>query len=264
MDIIQRNFFRLLRHGAFGQREPIEPMSEWKWKSLYQVAQIHGVTPWIADGIMRQTDDFFLNLSPALRQQFLDDTTERSERYGHPQLTNPLLNRKLKQWAETAGQDNPTYRLLLTMTAISHNILTQGISLRQLITLGTYLRNTRDPLDYDLLRGWIRQLHMQRMARLEGSMLNELFHFSTEEIRFADVTEGSSSRRVVADIFQKTEKKAADWYFTQGTSIFVRTSDSAAMMWHVRHSLSYLHYYPREAVTNFAANLAHSLSHIEE
>jgi hypothetical protein len=61
-----------------------------------------------------------------------------------------------------------------------------------------------------------------------------------------------------------TEKNAANWYFTQGKSIFVKTSDSDAMMWHVKHSAKYLPYYPSEAVTNFMANFAHSLSHIEE
>ena len=30
MDIIQRNFLRLLKCGAFEQREQIEPMSAWK------------------------------------------------------------------------------------------------------------------------------------------------------------------------------------------------------------------------------------------
>ena len=62
----------------------------------------------------------------------------------------------------------------------------------------------------------------------------------------------------------KKEKKAADWYFTQGESIFVRTNDSRAMMWHVKQSARYMHYYPAEAITNFMKNFAHSMSHIEE
>ena len=77
MDIIQRNFLRLLRAGAFGEYEQTEPMSEWKWKRLYQTSQIHGVTPWIADGIRLGDGDFFLQqLSPALREKFYADNTE--------------------------------------------------------------------------------------------------------------------------------------------------------------------------------------------
>jgi hypothetical protein len=60
-----------------------------------------------------------------------------------------------------------------------------------------------------------------------------------------------------------SSEQAADWYFTQGKNVFVGTN-SGAMMWHVRHSAKYMGYYPSEAFTNFFANFAHSLSHIEE
>lgn len=264
MDIIQRNFLRLLRHGAFGQKEAVEPMSEWKWEKLYQISRIHGVTPWIADAILQRDDDFFLQLSPTLRQQFYDDNTERYEEHEHEELTNPLLNARLQKIAAEAGDGNPTYELLLNMLSIARYILTQGISLRHLIMLGTYLRTTKDPLDYEQLKQWIRRLRMERMAQLEGALLKELFLFSDAEIRFTDLTIDKSIRQVVNDIFQLTQKNAANWYFTQGKSIFVRSSDSDAMFWHVKHSAKYMQYYPSEAVTNFLSNFAHSLSHIEE
>lgn len=59
MDIIQRNFLRLLKCGAFEQREQIEPMSAWKWNRLFQLSQMHDVTPWCFDGIKMCGDDFF-------------------------------------------------------------------------------------------------------------------------------------------------------------------------------------------------------------
>lgn len=239
-------------------------MSEWKWKKLYKISLIHGVTPWIADGIMNSSDDFFLQLSPALRQQFYDDTTERYEEHEHGKLTNPMLNSRLQKVADEAGHNNPTYELLLTMLSIARYILTQGISLRHLIMLGTYLRTTRDPIDYERLKQWIRRLKMERMAQLEGALLKELFNFKDEELRFTDKPDDKDTRKVVRDIFMLTQKKAADWYFTQGKSIFVRSNDSEAMIWHVKHSAKYIQYYPSEAVTNFLANFAHSLSHIEE
>ena len=264
MDIIQRNFLRLLRCGAFCIKEPLEPMSSWKWNRLYQVAQIHGVTPWIADGIAMCEDDFFLQLKPALKIRFEEDTTERIEEYRHTEMTNPLLNHKLRQIAGEAGEDDLTFALLQTIITIARNILTQGISLRQFIMLGTYLRNTKDPIHYDQLKTWIKKLGMERIAKLEGSMLMQLFGFRADEIRFTEAATGKDSQKVVDDIFALTEKKAADWYFTQGKSIFVRSSDSDAMIWHVKHSVKYMSYYPHEAFTNFLANFAHSLSHIEE
>ena len=238
MDIIQRNFLRLLRCGAFGKTEPIEPMSHWKWNRLYQISQIHGVTPWIRDGIRRCQDDFFLQMPPSLRQHFEEDQTSTREEQGPEELTNPMLNRKLQQLAEESGSEDPTFNLLLRLIHIARNIMTQGISLRQLAMLGIYLRTTKDAIEYEVLKTWIHRLDMGQMARLEGSMLMELFDF--------------------------TEKNAADWYFTQGQSIFVRSSDSRAMMWHVKQSARYMRYYPMEAVTNFIRNFTHSMSHIEE
>jgi hypothetical protein len=239
-------------------------MSEWKWNRLYKVSQIHGVTPWIADGIEKCSDDFFLQITPVLRHQFEQDTTNRTEKREHQELTNPLLNHLLQQWAEESGKDDPTYRLLQSIVAIARNILTEGISLRQLILLGMYLRNTKDAIEYEVLRVWIGKLRMERMAQLEGSLLMELFGFTADEIHFTEARIDKHTRQAVCDIFLLTEKKAANWYFTQGKSIFVKSSDSDAMMWHVKQSAKYLPYYPSEAVTNFIANFAHSLSHIEE
>lgn len=264
MDIIQRNFLRLLRSGAFGKTEPIEPMSHWKWNRLYQIAEIHGVTPWIRNGIRRCQDDFFLQMTPSLRQQFENDITSTKEVQGSEELTNPMLNRKLQQLTEEAGTEDATFNLLLRLIHIARNIMTQGISLRQLIMLGIYLRTTKDTIEYEVLKTWVQRLEMGRMVRLEGSLLMELFNFTAEEIHFTNAVTNRSTRRAVDDIFQLTEKNAADWFFTQGKSIFVRTNDSRAMMWHVKQSARYMRYYPAEAVTNFIHNFAHSLSHIEE
>ena len=264
MDIIQRNFLRLLRCGAFGKTEPIEPMSHWKWNRLYEISQIHGVTPWIRNGIRRCQDDFFLQMPPALRQHFEDDTTSTREEQGPEELTNPMLNSKLQKLAEEAGTEDATFNLLLRLIHIARNIMTQGISLRQLIMLGIYLRTTKDAIEYEVLKTWIARLNMERMARLEGSLLMELFHFTEQEIRFTNAVANKRTQRAVDDIFELTEKNAADWYFTQGKSIFVKTNDSRAMMWHVKQSARYMSYYPAEAVTNFMRNFAHSMSHIEE
>ena len=239
-------------------------MSQWKWNKLYQISQIHGVTPWIREGIHRYEEDFFLDLKPSLRQHFEEDATEMTEPPMHQELTNPMLNRKLQQLAEESGTEDPTFNLLLRLVNIARNILTQGISLRQLVMLGVYLRTTRDVIEYEVLKTWIKRLDMERMARLEGALLLELFYFNEREIRFTDVKAGKAIQQTVSDIFLLTEKKAADWYFTQGKSIFVRTNDSGAMMWHVKQSAKYMSYYPAEAVTNFVKNFAHSMSHIEE
>lgn len=234
MNIIQRNFLRLLRAGAFGDKETVEPMSEWKWQQLYQLARQHGVTPWVADGIGMLSDDFFLQLSPTLRQQFADDTTDRIEEYGHLAFSNPMLNEKLQEIAEKAGQDNLTYELLQNIVAIARTMLSSGVSLRELITLGTYLRNTHDPIDYDSLQQWLHSLGLRRMARLEGGLLVELFGFAPDEIQFADARVDKSVRKLINDLFLR------------------------------RRHMRYIAFFPREAVINYATNLYHNLRNIEE
>jgi hypothetical protein len=71
MDIIFRNLQRLVFSDEFFGLEHIEPMSEWKWNKLYELSIAYGIGPWVVDGIRRYSDDFFLQPSDTLRQQFL-------------------------------------------------------------------------------------------------------------------------------------------------------------------------------------------------
>ena len=72
MNIIQRNIYRLIGCEGFDPQEPLEPMSSWKWQRLYQLTDSYGIGPWVAEGIRRHADDFFMQLPPTLFQQFMD------------------------------------------------------------------------------------------------------------------------------------------------------------------------------------------------
>jgi len=266
MDIIQRNFLRLLKCGAFEQREQIEPMSAWKWNRLFQLSQMHDVTPWCFDGIKMCGDDFFLKIRPdqmQLWQEAADNADKEIPQEEEQYLTNPLLNHKLQQ---LIGQqhDSPTLQLLLNIIRLARFILTQGINMRHLVELGIYLRTTKDQIDYQQLTEWIKMLHMSKIVKLEAALLIHLFNFKPEEIPFTETAVSKSTISVADDILNTSSEQAAEWYFTQGKNVFVSATNSGAMMWHVRHSAKYMSYYPSEAVTNFFANFAHSLSHIEE
>lgn len=76
-DVLQRNLERLIYSDFEGEKEPMEPMSEWKWNKLYKTARQYGIGGWVADGIRCYGDDFFLNMSPALRQKFLELPAEK-------------------------------------------------------------------------------------------------------------------------------------------------------------------------------------------
>lgn len=267
MDIIQRNFLRLLKCGAFGQREQIEPMSAWKWNRLYQLSQMHDVTPWCYDGIKMCADDFFLKIRPAQMQVWQQSAEEADKEIPKEEeeqrLTNPLLNRKLQNFIGEQ-HDSPTLELLLNIIRLARFILTQGINMRHLVELGIYLRTTKDQIDYNLLTEWIKKLHMTKIVRLEAALLVHFFDFKPKEIPFTEATIDKATVGIAEDILNTSSEQAAEWYFTQGKNVFVSATNSGAMMWHVRHSAKYMSYYPSEAVTNFFANFAHSLSHIEE
>jgi len=369
MDVVQRNFFRLLRSGTFGDKEAVEPMSAWKWRRVYQLSLMHGVPALVWDGIDNHRGDFFMQLTNELtaewektvkeiedgntkvndvvaslfgsfnREQLRPillkgqglatsyhvpshrtsgdvdiyfpyspqahkadqwakdnggdiDSSERAklryrwrdidiDHHRTPlQLTNWLLNRRLQSiinkeirccdsaYTTISGTRievmPPTLNLLLIITRIARYIINEGISLKQMIDLGVFLRTQGDKVDYVKLQGWIRQLSLRRMARIESSILIKLFHFDDDEMQFVDGTTEEETVMVEADILQLNGTHSEDWYFTQGKNIFVRTSNSSAMMWHIRHNARYFKYYPKEAFTNFFASFAHSLSHIEE
>ena len=57
MNIIKRNFLRLLRLGAFGENEVIEPMSKFKWEVIFHIANIHNVVGVIFDGIAKNKEN---------------------------------------------------------------------------------------------------------------------------------------------------------------------------------------------------------------
>lgn len=53
MDVITRNFFRLLRSGAWNEDEALEPMSHFKWNRLGQMVHAQCVGSIVKEGLKR-------------------------------------------------------------------------------------------------------------------------------------------------------------------------------------------------------------------
>lgn len=369
MDVVQRNFFRLLRSGTFGSDEAVEPMSAWKWSYLHQLSLMHGVAALVYDGIQNHRNEFFMQL-PAAQTSIWEKTArdiEQENRHINASLSElfSLLNkqqlrpillkgqgigalydqplhrtggdidiyfpyepqaRKAAQWAKEHATDfdesekhylqyrwhgikaehhkhmqrltnmlhnrtlqkiidaeirccdsayviingmrvevvPPTLDLLLILLRITRYMLNEGISLKQIVDLGMFLRKKGDKVDFVKLQSWLKVLKLQRIAHLQGALLVRLFHFSEDEIPFMTPDSDKDIETVMKEIFALRNTHADEWYFTQGKNIFVRSSDSTAMFWHLRRSTKYFSYYPSETVTNLFASFAHSLSHIEE
>ena len=270
MNIIQRNFFRLLKCGVYGTAEEIEPMSVHKWQKLYQLAQLHNVQPFVYEGLTKCRSQFFVSLTPQQWDQWQKATflqqqdTDEEELLRPYKLTNPLLNRQLQQILDDEQSDLSTRRMLIQIIRIARHILNEGLPLRLLIDLGVNLRDNSNKVQWDTLTEWLGSLRFQQMAQLEAALLVELFGFAPQDIPFAGGDIDKKANLVARELAEYTNQNQ-EFYFTQSPdSIFVHTQGGAALISRVRRSARYMRFIPSEAFTNFFASFAHSLTHIEE
>lgn len=273
MDIILRNFFRLIRSGSFSQNETIEPMSVFKWGKVYQLALIHQVVEPVYQGMLRSKNQFFFHITDqqwalwekTVKDYQKKDWTEENEFLSGDRLTNPILNYKLQNILDDEHTDLSTRQLLLMVIRIARYILNEGLPINQLVDLGLFLQKNSDRVDFRMLQKWFQSLKLEQISMLEGTLLIHLFGFEAEEILFLQGKTDKNVEKVAEELTKFTKSPMQDFYFSQDpNSIFVHTSNGAAIMGHVRRSARYFGYYPSETVTNFFASFANSLSHIEE
>ena len=269
MNIVQRNFFRLLRCGAFQTTECLEPMSVHKWNKLYQLAAVHDVQPYIYDGLKTCKQQFYLHLTDAQWNQWevaksINEDNDEDELLRPDKLTNPLLNRYLQNILDDESSDLNTRRMLIKIISIARRILNEGLPLKLLIELGLSLRDKSNVINYEELTGWLKKLHFEQMAQLEATLMIDLFGLTLEEIPFADSDADRKTITVAKELAEYTSIRQ-DFYFSQDSdSIFVHTSNTGALLNHIKRSARYMRFIPSEAFTNFFASFAHSLTHIEE
>ena len=242
MNIIQRNFFRLIRIGAFEQKEQVEPMSVYKWGQLYQLAVMHDVAGYVYEGLQHCKDQFFLHLTDKqwqlwektileIRKKARNAEEEPDEFLRADHLTNPLLNKKLQTILDDEQSDIHTRQVLLTIIRVSRHILNEGVPLRQLVELGISLRTDGHHADFTTLDKWLKTLQLQQVAKLEASLLMELLGFEKEEIAFAGSKRDKNVEQVAQELIEFTNARARDFYFSQDAgNIFVHTSNGSAML----------------------------------
>lgn len=274
MNIIQRNFFRLIRCGEFKKQEQIEPMSVCKWNKVYQLALMHQVIPSVYAGIQQCRDQFFLHLSDKQIKEWekayieacrTNKQEEENELLRADHLTNPLLNKKLQAILDDEKSDIATRQLLLIVIHIARHILNEGVPVYNLVELGKYLSSEGHHVDFQTLNKWLKSLGFNPMAQLEGALLIQMFGFSKDEIPFMLSEPDKRVERVAQELTEFTNTHTEEFYFSQDSdSVFVHTSNSSAILGHIRRSAQYFRYLPSETLTNFFASFAHSLSHIEE
>ena len=181
-------------------------------------------------------------------------------------MNNSFLNRRLikiqKEERHSIDTSIETLYLLRLLVSNINGILANGISIRGIIQLGQYLRTRGDKVDFIKLESWLRKLHIQRMAQLEGSVLITFFDFEKDEIPFVSRVEKGAYKLTLRSLYYNTQE-AKDIEFEQTATGFVRTT-GGTMRKSLRRSIRYITYAPIETISNFTHKVFHSLSEIEE
>lgn len=263
MNIITRNFFRLLRSGALNEYEPIEPMSAFKWRRLDQMVHAQHVERAALKGIKNHQFDEMMNIPEDLANQTPDNSAHQEE----PRLSNHYLNFRLSRIenAERHAIDTNVDALNVLKIIVGNvsSMLNHGTMLSGIIELGSYLRNKGDKVDFVKLDTWLGKLQLRRMAQLQGSMLMSVFNFEQDELPFVRHVEAAANKLVLRSVTHSASDTAEEWHFRQLSSGFVQ-NNSALLRRNLRRSLRYITYAPLETVSNFFNNFARSLQEIEE
>ena len=282
MNIIKRNFLRLLRLGAFGENEVIEPMSKFKWEVIFHIANIHNVVGVIFDGIAKNKEnealipqDIILKYKKILGEEGYGIKAQTTGARPSVQLPdaglshmcNGFLNARLKRIRENEPQSTDasveTLNMLDIIVQATECTMTYGLSFATILRIGIYLRVDGDKIDFVKLENWLRKLNLTRMAQLEGSILIDIFGFEMDEIPFVNKMEPSAHKIAIEALEKPIRIDIEEWKISQKSTIFL-ANNSKAMMKTVKNCMKYFFFAPVEASSNFLHRFASSLSNLEE
>lgn len=282
MNIIKRNFLRLLRLGAFGENEVIEPMSKFKWEVIFHIANIHNVVGVIFEGIAKNKEnealipqDIILKYKKILDEEGYGIKAQATGSRPSVQLPdaglshmcNGFLNARLKRIRENEPQSADasveTLNMLDIIVQATECTMTYGLSFATILRIGIYLRVDGDKIDFVKLENWLRNLNLTRMAQLEGSILIDIFGFEMDEIPFVNKMEPSAHKIAIEALEKPIRIDIEEWKISQKSTIFL-ANNSKAMMKTVKNCMKYFFFAPVEASSNFLHRFASSLSNLEE
>ena len=114
----------------------------------------------------------------------------------------PSSTAKLQSVLDDENSDIKSRQMLLMIIRISRHILNEGVPVRQLVELGTFLRTDGNGCDATLLERWLKSLKLQPVARLEASLLIMLLGFSREEISFAGAKDDKRTELIAHELME--------------------------------------------------------------
>lgn len=274
-NIIQRNLFRLLRAGAFGDKTIIEPMSPFKWRRLYQMVEAQHIEDYFVDGVNRLQHDDNFNLPHDLIERlthYMQDHPSRGTGLGQQPLptadfSSRWLRRKYHNIIETERHSMDTsidtVQLLRLIVFNQHAMLNNGMSMDGIIRLGQFLRNKGQHVDFVKFDSWLSALRLQPMAQLQGCVLMNVFGFEQEELPFVHQEDLNAHKLALIAVSQLAHDTAQEWHFRQTRTGFV-SSNSTVLRRNMRRSIRYIEYATLETTSTFFSNFVRSMTEIEE
>lgn len=270
-DIVIRNFFRLIRSGAFNEYEPIERMSDYKWRQLLGIVVRQNVVAITVNGIRNSQYDNAGNIPKYIVNEFFDlqNKVNASSKVSIPQpsMSNLWLNKRLKKIRHNEHHaidtSSETLEMLNIIVYNTNQLLTYGISFGNIVLIGKYLRSRGGNIDFVKLDHWLKLLGLRNIAQFEGNILISTLHFSQDEIPFVNNGDAKAYRRSLRALSTMHQNNPEQWQIQEGRSGFIY-ADTGALRQNVWHKLKYLRYAPIETMSNLLQNIASSLSKIEE
>ena len=274
MEILYRNFTKLLSIGVFGENCPVEDMSEFKWNKLLRIAGICDVEDFVCDGIVKSDNkkipsNIYITAQNNISViQDVQTTANYNFTSGKPikKFSNFYLNRKLNKiiFDEIHSIDTSINSLILLNKLIDNinSLLNNGIEIKKLADLGGYLRKYGDRIDFVKIETWIKLLKIKKICTLIGCMLVSLFSFEIEELPFMRATNNKIQRKTdgmlnifLTSIPQPAALNENNENHGQGINPITKPNTNP---------LKFFNYFPVETASRFISNIAKSLSNIDE
>ena len=268
MDIIKRNFIKLLCSGALKEYDPIEPMSNYKWDKLIKMGLSQNVISQINAGVRNNP-----YVPEAMPQSVVDDVVaanvidQVAQDAESSQLYNPLARHRLRAIRNKTQQDEDfsaaTLQLLNVFVKNATETFSTGFSYSNILPIAVFLREKGENVDFVTLEKWLAKLQLRKFSQFVGSILVLTLNFEKDEIPFLHEIDQSAKAVAESAIDNYEEAKNHDWNVHQTSAGFVETNRKA--MWQsVTNSFRFLKYAPIEVVCNFVHCFITNISEIEE
>ena len=258
MDIVVRNFFRLLRAGAFHRQEQVEPMSAWKWWQVRRLSMLHGVEAETWEGVCQLQGQFFMRLTDDLRAEWQHSVVGKASPTMQSLEASPTMQsleasptmqsleasptKQQKRLARIAEDTNPrsaTYRALVLSVELANGLLKSGHWVQHLLALGRLLESEGRFVDAEQLDDWVSDVGPGRMLQLEGLLLVQLLGLDADNVTFYTPSgNDKKDRRMVEDVVNA--------------------------IWTTRPNMRFLKYFPKESLTSYTASVVQAIVNVEE